>query len=144
MGVNDRDFTFDANGEPASVAKKLLVLTWPTQIPQGESDQEYFSVRIPFDIQLLEDDCYVWAKANAGSAPTVELEDDGTDISTPATVSGGAQVKIPGIAAGTRLKAGSELQVKVDTSGASETIDGLVVAIAYRPYPLGEAGVAVT
>ena len=144
MGVSNRDFVQAADGVFPTAAYQVLVWGWAPQVPNAEADVEYGSILVPSDGDWQFEEGSVWAKAIGGGTPTVELQDDGTDITTPTVIVAGTQVAMAEASAPTRLKGGSELQIMVDTSGGSETIDGLVVTVVLRPYPLGEGGQAVT
>lgn len=141
MGVTDRSFRQLPGGVWPATAQEVLVLNIG-DVAQGVTDTEYASIRVPYDCQVVS--AYAWARAVGSTAQTVELQDDGTDISDPTAVAAAStQTAITGITSPTRLKAGSELQVMVDTSGGSESFTNLIVTVTIRPYPLGEAAVAV-
>jgi len=143
LGVNNRDFVFGAGGVAPTVTSEILVLSYTgTQVPASQTDLELVSLRIPHDCQVVS--AHVWVKAEAGSnAQTVNIQDDGTDICTDTTVDAGAQVAIPLAADPTRIAAGSEIQLTA-TTGSGNTIDDIQVTLVVRPYPLAEAGIAVT
>lgn len=144
MGTSNRDFVQGADGVFPTAAYQVLVYSNGTTIAQGKTDVELASLRVPGDGDWQIVDIYMWCSAIAGAAPTIEIQDDGTDITSPVAVLAGAQTEVPLTTSPTRVKGGSELQIMVDTSAASETITDLVVTITLRPYPLGEGGVAVT
>lgn len=115
----------------AAVGREVISL-FLGDFAQGQADLEAASVRIPHDAYIVE--AHAWARGIGATQQTVELEDDGTDIAASATEIGtaGAQTAISGVA-DHKLAAGSELQVKVDTSGASESFTALVVTVVIRP-----------
>lgn len=137
MGLGDRRVD-----RSAKFPQKILPLTYSRQVAADQTDLEIASVRVPWDCQIVRLD--VWARAVSGAnAKTVTVYDDAGAITGAVTVVQGAQTNVPLTASPTRLKSGSELRVLANT-GATTTIDDIVVTAVVRPYPLGEAGVALT
>lgn len=144
MGVDNRDFVAGAGGRFPSAAFSCITLAYDTQVPASQTDLEILSVKLPsnYDWQIVS--AHVWVKGVTGSnAKTVNIQDDGTDIGTDTTVVAGTQTSITGVA-GDKVKGGSELQVTATTGAATTIDDCIVVTIWLRPYPLAEAGVAVS
>lgn len=143
MGVTNRSFRQGSGGKFPTAAYLVLPLVYTRQVPAAQTDLEIISVRLPGDSSWQLVEAYVWCRAVAGAAAkTVNIQDDGTDMMTDTTVVQGAQTNIP-FTGPKRLAGGSELQVTA-TTGAGTTLDDLVVTVVLRPYPLGEAAVAVS
>ena len=143
MGVNNRDFVADGNGNFPTASFQILTAHYATQVPASQTDLEIMSFRLPdeSDWQLVS--AHAWLKTLGGSnAHTLNIQDDGTDVCTDTALVAGAQTEIAHTAP-KRFKGGSEVQVTA-TTGASTTMDGICVTLVFRPYPLGEGGQAVS
>lgn len=140
--MNNRDFKAGAGGIFPTSTYQVLTFSWAPQVPASESNVEYGSIRLPDDGHWQFVDAHVWAKAVA-STPEIKLQDDGTDFVSATAIVAGAQTQLVPGSLPKRFAGGSELQVVLNTA-AGETIDGLVVTVVVRPYPLGEGAVAVS
>lgn len=139
--MNNRDFKAGAGGVFPTATYKILRVTRETVIGNSEANFEVGSIKLPTDgdWQLVE--AYVWARALT-SDPTVNLADDGTDITDLVSPVAGVQTELT-FTGPVRLAGGSELQVLADTDSGDDLTD-VQVTIVIRPYPLGEAAVAVS
>lgn len=139
--MNDRNFKAGADGQWPGTTLEILRVTRETEIPASQTNFEVGSIALPTgqDWQLVE--ASVWARS-VTSDPTVNLQDDGVDITDLVDIVQLVQTPIT-FTGPVRLKGGSELQVLVDTDSGDAVTD-VQVTIVIRPYPLGEAAVAVT
>jgi len=141
MGVNNRSFVAGAGGKFPTAAFQVLTISRETQIGNSQADFEVGSTRLPSDSDWQLVSAHVWARA-VTSDPTAELLDDGTAITDAVDIVAGAQTEIT-FTGPVRLAGGSELQLEVNTDSGDDVTD-VQVTIVIRPYPLAEAGVAVS
>lgn len=142
MGIDNRDVRAGAGGKYATLAYQAFVLAWAPQVGNSITDGEYASVVVPADSDWQYVSAHAWCKAIT-SDPTCILKDDGTAITAALTLVAGAATVMVESSAPTRIAGGSEIQLHVTTDGG-DTVDGLCVTLVLRPYPLAEAGIAVT